>query len=331
MRIREYLFFVLLVFLIIGTGLVLLNVAEQTQQQSRANSEETLASGRNADDIGDNRHIAQEEQKDVREELRQRLNLSTDILEEQTQDLSGMKKAKRIRVLTTYTFSNYFVHQGREYGYEYSQMEEFKKFLNKDIKKRSQQVDFFYVPVPYDLLIPALNKGYGDIVAANMTITAERSRDVDFTDPYLGGLKEVLISNTKVKGIQKEEDLSGRRITIREGTSYQHSLEKLNARLSTKKLPQAEVILLPGLVNTGEILEMVNMGIVEMTVADSHIASIADELLPDVVVYDNIAFNDNVRFGWMVRKKNPELKAALNGFVKTVKKGMAACLGPPCI
>lgn len=321
MKTRQYFFFAVLLCLVLGTGLVILNLVKQPHPKAITYLEESLRIGDNPDVSRDTPQSQKEQQKDARQELRERLRLSTDILEEQTQDLSGMKKAKRIRVLTTYTFNNYFVHRGQEYGYEFSNMEEFRKFLNKEIRQRNNHVEFYYIPIPYDLLVPALNKGYGDIVAANMTITAERSQEVDFTEPYLEGLKEVLIRNKKVKSINTEDDLSGRRIYIREGTSYQPSLEKLNERLSKKKLTPADIILLPGLVNTGEILEMVNTGIVEMTVADSHIASIADELLPDVVVHDNIVFDDNVRFGWMVRKKNPELKAALNRFVKTVRKG----------
>lgn len=321
MRAREYFFFAVLLCLILGTGVVLLNLAEQPRQNTLTRPEKGLEIIQNTGGNGESLQIPQEQQKDVREELQERLRLSTDILEAQTQDLTGMKKAKRIRVLTTLTFANYFVYKGQEYGYEYSNMEEFKKFLNENIKKRSQHVEFYYIPVPYDLLMPALINGYGDIVAANMTITAGRSQEVDFSEPYLGGLKEVLISNKNIKGIDKENDLSGKRIYIREGSSYQLSLEKLNERLKTKKMPPAEITLLPGLINTGEILQMVSTGIVQMTVADSHIASIAAQLLPDLIVHDNIIFNDNVRFGWMVRKKNPELKAALNQFVKTVKKG----------
>jgi membrane-bound lytic murein transglycosylase MltF len=320
MRVREFMFFIVLVCLILGTGVVLSKLAEEPFDTSQAQHEESEYFDRHAGNNGSEPQN-RKEQQDAREELRQKLRLSSDILEEQTHDLSGMKKAKRIRVLTTYTFANYFVHKGKAHGYEYGKMEEFKKFLNKDIKGHSNQVDFFYIPIPYDLLIEGLNKGYGDIVAANMTITTGRTQEVDFTEPYIGGLKEVLISHKKVKGIESEDDLSGLRIYIREGSSYQPSLEKLNQRLRSRNVAPAEIVLLPGLVNTGELIEMVNAGIIEMTVADNHIASIADELLPEVVVHDNIVFNDDVRFGWMVRKRNPELKAALNQFVKTVKKG----------
>jgi membrane-bound lytic murein transglycosylase MltF len=166
-----------------------------------------------------------------------------------------------------------------------------------------------------------LKRGFGDIVAANLTILPERLKDADFTAPYLWGLQEVLVTGRAVKGITKIEDLSGRKVHIREGSSYQFSLEKLNRQLRQEKLAPVKIERLPGLVNTGEIIEMVNAGTLELTVADSHIASIAAELLPGVRVRDDIVLNDDVQFGWMVRKNNPQLKASLNAFLKTVKKG----------
>jgi membrane-bound lytic murein transglycosylase MltF len=66
---------------------------------------------------------------------------------------------------------------------------------------------------------------------------------------------------------------------------------------------------------------MVNAGAIAMTFADSHIASFADDLFPDIEIHDNIVLNEDVRFGWMVRKNNPKLKASLNEFIKTIKKG----------
>ncbi len=261
-----------------------------------------------------------DQQTQLPETLKDKLSFFSGVVEEHKGDLPEMFKAGRIRVLTTLTFGNYFIFKGQAYGYEYSQMEEFKQYLNKGRPKGSQ-LEFYYAPVPWDLLMPALNRGFGDIVAANLTILPERLKDADSTDPYLWDLQEVLVTGRAVKGITKIEDLSGRKVHVREGSSYQFSLEKLNGRLRQQKLAPVKIERLPGLVNTGEIIEMVNAGTLEMTIADSHIASIAAELLPEVRVRDDIVFNDDVRFGWMVRKNNPQLKAALNAFLKTVKKG----------
>jgi membrane-bound lytic murein transglycosylase MltF len=318
MKLREYGFFSILLGMIVVAGFVLNGQSES----SSVHSETQLALDGNGDYPTPELEQRQEtQQKDVREELSKKLKLASGILEKRTADLPEMIREKKIRVLTTYTFANYFVSEGQTYGYEYSQMEEFRKFLNKGKSRRDIQVEFYYIPVPYDLLIPALQNGYGDIVAANLTITPERSEVVDFTDPYLWGLKEVLITQKDVDRIKTLEDLSKQEVYVREESSYHSSLKKLNERLTAKNLPPVEIVTLPGLVNTGEIIEMVNAGAIPMTVADNHIASFADELSPDIKVHSTIVLNDDVKFGWMVRKNNPQLKASLNDFIKTIKKG----------
>jgi len=318
MKFREYVFFAFLMSVISLSGLVILDKAGGPASQLYAQITP------NRDDPDDQfpphqTHTIQ--QKDVQDKIRQKLMRASSILEEHKFDLPEMIKVKKIRVLTTYTFSNYFVSDGQSYGYEYSYMEEFRKFLNEGKGRRDIKVEFLYIPLPYDMLIPALQNGYGDIVAANLTITPERSKDVDFTDPYLWGIKEVLITNKDANGIEKLEDLAGRKIFVREDSSYHFSLKKLNERLTLTDRKPVEIVALPGLVNTGEIIEMVNAGAIAMTMADSHIASFADELFPDIRVHDNVVLNDDVRFGWVVRKNNPKLKASLNDFIKTIKKG----------
>jgi membrane-bound lytic murein transglycosylase MltF len=121
--------------------------------------------------------------------------------------------------------------------------------------------------------------------------------------------------------VKNRDDLAGRRIHVRQGSSYHTSLLQFNEDLAARKLAPVRIELLPGLVNTGEIIQMVDSGVIEMTVADSHIAELTAELIENVRIHEDIAFNEDVRFGWMVRKNNPELKASLDRFVKTVKKG----------
>ncbi|MFA9453794.1 MAG: transglycosylase SLT domain-containing protein [Candidatus Aminicenantaceae bacterium] len=256
-----------------------------------------------------------------REELRSQMRMVSDILDQRKGDLPDMIEKREIRVLTTFTLGNYFVHKGQEYGYEYSKMEEFRKFLNQDRGRRELQVEFYYIPLPFDVLIEALNDGYGDIVAANLTITPEREAQVAFSDPYLWGIKEVLVSHKDAGDIKSREDLAGRRIHVRENSSYHGSLLRLNQDLTARKLDPVRIELLPGLLGTGEIIQMVGSGAVQLTVADNHLAEITAELVENIRIHDHITFNEDVRFGWMVRKDNPELKASLDRFVKTVKKG----------
>ncbi len=317
MKKRDKFFFISLFCVIIGVAFVF---QAKTSPDSAFTRSNLLPGGSEGNPKNGEPQAQEQKGQEFANRLREKLQLSQDIIEEHTYDLPDMIKNKKVRVLTTLTFSNYFVYEGKAYGYEYSLMEEYKKFLNKG-KKRADQVDFYYFPVPWDLLVPGLNKGYGDIAAANLTILQERGEEVDFTDPYQWDLKEVVISREGIEGLQKIEDLSGREVHVREGSSFHYGLMKLNDRLKEKKLAPVEIVALPGLINTGEIIELVNADVLDITVADSHIASIADELLPNIKVYEEIVLNDDVKFGWMVRKNNPQLKTSLNQFIKTIRKG----------
>ncbi len=72
---------------------------------------------------------------------------------------------------------------------------------------------------------------------------------------------------------------------------------------------------------TEDILELVNAGIVEVTVADDHIARLWANVLPYISVHDDIAVNTSGQIAWAVRKKNPELLAYLNDFLRSHRKG----------
>ncbi|UCE19540.1 MAG: transporter substrate-binding domain-containing protein [Gemmatimonadota bacterium] len=264
---------------------------------------------------------SEDQETSLQDRIPRNLDLASDIFDTSTTDLEGMMDVGRIRVLTTYTYNNFFTHKGKTYGYEYNLMEEYQDFLNSSLDRDGLKIEMYYIPLPYDLLIPALKKGYGDIVAANMTIHPERMREVDFTDPYQWNIREILVSNRDIKDMRNREQLSGRRIHVREGSSYHMSLRELNAKLVHKRLHPVDVVTLTGVIHTSDILEMVSAGVIQMTIADSHIAAIAHDLLPNLKINDHIVLNDNVRYGWMVRKNNPQLRANLNRFIKTIKKG----------
>lgn len=266
-------------------------------------------------------HIPDTVDAPIHDQIQEKLNLASDIFKIFTADLEEMRGIGRVRVLTTYTYSNFFIYEGEAHGYEYNLMEEYRNFLNSGVDRKGMKVEMYYIPLPYDLLIPALNRGYGDIVAANMTIHPERRKEVDFTDPYQWDIKEILLSNDKMEDIESMEQLSGRRIFVREGSSYHMSLSEFNKKLIGLTLQPIDVVTLPGVIHTSDILEMVSADVIPMTVVDDHLAAIAVALLPNLKTHDHIVLNDDVQYGWMVRKSNPQLQASLNRFIRTVKKG----------
>jgi membrane-bound lytic murein transglycosylase MltF len=236
-------------------------------------------------------------------------------------DLDGLLERRFIRVLTSFNKTSFFISGGKLFGFEYSLMKDYEKFLNRNIKRNDLKVVIEFIPVSLDVLMPTLTEGLGDIAAAGLTVTPERLRQVDFTDPYLTGIDEVIVTHKDVGGIEKLEDLSGRRIFVHKSTSYHESLLKLNKAFSEKGLKPVEIVPADDTLETEDILEMVNSGAVEITVSDSHIAEIWARVFEDIRVHDDLKLREGGEIAWMVRKENPRLKESLNAFIRKHRKG----------
>ena len=74
----------------------------------------------------------------------------------------------------------------------------------------------------FDSLIPSLKFRRYDAVIAGMDITAERSKQVDFTQPYYANSAIVIAPKGKFSAIS---DLNGKRVGVENGTTHQKYLQ----------------------------------------------------------------------------------------------------------
>lgn len=250
-----------------------------------------------------------------------RLQLDAHMSKSYTDDLPGLLEKKFIRVLTTLNRTNFFVSDGHLVGYEYSLLKGYEDFLNRSAGKRDLKVVLEFIPVSRDELIPKLIRGYGDIAAAGLTITEKRKQQVAFTRPYLTDVDEVVVTNRKVETLDTLFDLAGRKVYVRKSSSYFESLERLNRRLKKAGRKPVRIELLSEELETESILEMVNSGALDITVADSHIANTWSGVLENLEIHETLLLREDSEIAWMVRKENPELKKSLNRFIKTHEKG----------
>jgi len=245
-----------------------------------------------------------------------------------TGDLKAMRKRGYIRVLVSYNHTNFFLtggdggHLGVEAkGFEHDLMEEYKKSLNRKLSRRQPRLQMVYVPVAFDRLLAALNQGEGDIVAAGMTITKERAAKVSFSQPYLSGVNEVLVTHGDISGLDTLEDLSGRQVRVLRGSSYALHLRALSQRFEQQGLAPIRVDEVAASLQTEDMLELVNAGALSITVADQHLARLWSSVLPDIRVRSGLVINQGGELAWAVRKDNPKLLRSLNRFAKGHRKG----------
>jgi membrane-bound lytic murein transglycosylase MltF len=210
------------------------------------------------------------------------LPLASHFSKEYKDDLKGLLERRYIRVLTTFNKTNFFLSEGRTYGFEFSLLKDYEKFLNEKVKRSDMKVVLEFIPVSRDQLIPKLVNGLGDIAAASLTITPKRLEVVNFTDPYLSNIDEIIVANKRVKGVKNLEALSGRRIFVRESSSYYRSLLSLNKKFLKKGMRPVQIVKIDENLETEDILELVNSGAIEITVSDSHIATIWSKMFKDL-------------------------------------------------
>jgi membrane-bound lytic murein transglycosylase MltF len=236
-------------------------------------------------------------------------------------DLDGMVKRRMIRALVVYSKTFYFIDRGAPHGTSYDTLTAFEAFLNRKLKRRHLKVHVVFVPVSRDQLMPALLQGRGDIAAANLTITPAREALVDFSNPFWTGISELLVTGPSARGIRSIEDLSGRKILVRASSSYYEHLLRLNRRLEQEGRDPVEIELAPEHLEDEDLLEMVNAGLIPYVIVDSHKAHFWAKIFKNIEVRDDIALNRGGRIAWAFRHRSPELKAAVNEFVRHARKG----------
>ncbi len=243
------------------------------------------------------------------------------LLKTWTGDFDGMVERNRIRVLIPYNRTYYFIDRGRQLGLAYEMVTAFEAQINKELKRRTLKVQVIFIPVRRDLLIEGLLTGLGDIAVGNLTVTSERQALVDFSDPLLTDVDEILVTNAGVSAPNKLEGLAGKSIHVRPSSSYATSIRHLNDSLKAKGVGTLEVIDADENLEDSDLLEMVNAGLLPMAVVDRHKAEFWAQVFEDIRLHPNLVVKNGGEIAWAFRKNSPKLKAVVNRFIKTSKKG----------
>jgi len=236
-------------------------------------------------------------------------------------DLDELKKKGVVRVLVAVSRTNFFFEAGERRGFEYELLQAWEKQLNTGVGRETERTKLVYIPTPFHRLLEDLADGRGDVAAAGLTVTEERLELADFTTPYIPKVSEVVVTHSGVGEIAGLEELGQCEFYVRPGSSYVNHLEALNERLKGQKLKKVKIREADRNLATEDILELVNAGVVNYTVADRHIAELWSEVLPDIRVHDGLVVHEGGGIAWAVRKQCPKLLASLDGFAKKSRKG----------
>jgi membrane-bound lytic murein transglycosylase MltF len=237
-------------------------------------------------------------------------------------DLPGMIKRRAIRVLVPYSRTLYFVDLGgTQRGMSYDFMRAFEDDFNNRLGRGDLRVHVVFIPVSRARLLPLLTGGQGDVAAANLTITPERSKLVDFTTPVARNVSELIVTGPGAPPLATLDDLAGKEIYVSRATSYYDSLVALNQQFLRRGLAPISLREAPGNFETEDILEMANAGLVKIVVADGYIAKLWRQVYPNISVHEDLIVHRNGDIAFAIRKGSPQLKAQLDAFTRSHGQG----------
>lgn len=240
-----------------------------------------------------------------------------------TGDLDGMVERRYIRALVSYNRTYYFYDKAEARGVSYEGLKEFEKFLNQKLRTGNRQIGIAFIPVQRGEMMQALIDGRGDILVSNIAITPEGQALVDFSDPVRENASNIVVTGPTAPTLTSLHDLSGKEVYVRKLSRYWFMLTKLNEELKKSGKPAIILKAADENLEDEDILEMVNAGLVEITVVDSLIGELWANVFQRLTLHHGLVVPPNVNIGWAFRKNSPQLAAAVNEFVKDHKLGTA--------
>ena len=155
-------------------------------------------------------------------------------------------------------------------------------------------------------LIPSLTTGKIDIIISSMTITEERAKTVNFSDPYCKSQLSLLVN--KESPVREFDDLKaeGRKLAVKKGTTG-HTYALAN-------LPESNIMVFEK--ETACVLE-VTQGKADAFIYDAMTIYKNEQLHPDTTVAVFTPFQKDYEYwGMALNKNDEELLKDVNAFIK---------------
>jgi membrane-bound lytic murein transglycosylase MltF len=240
-----------------------------------------------------------------------------------TGDFDEMVKRRMIRFGVTFNRTHYFIDAGQERGLTAEYLKLFEEDLNKQLKTGNLKVHVVIVPMPRNQLYAALAGGKIDAVAAMVTIRPEAEALAAFSVPTRTNVSEVVVTGPGAPPIASVDDLAGQEVFIRKTSIYYETLTRLNEQLKARGKPAIVIDEAPDVLEDDDVLEMVNAGLVKITIVDDYLADFWTKVFTNLKVHSDVAVRTGGNLGVAFRKENPKLREFVNAWAAKQEKNSA--------
>jgi peptidoglycan lytic transglycosylase F len=218
----------------------------------------------------------------------------------ETGDLKQLKKHGRLRLLAPrFDGADALPREGMA-------IENYQRVAEAFADSLSLNAEWVFVD-DFSELIPSLNRGEGDLIVTNMTVTLPRLEQAYFSRA-INKVDEVIVTHKSTK-IESLEQLALLPLSIASGTAY---LESLNT-LKKKSALEFNINLVDSSTSDNDLLAIVDSTKGSATVLDSNIAKTL--LLDYPQLHIAFTLKQHRPIAWATRKSSPVLLNRLNEFL----------------
>jgi len=205
-----------------------------------------------------------------------------------------------LKILTWSGAQTYLPRSGHPQDLELTYLQEFA--LQHNLRLENIKVDKFSDLIPY------LLAGKGDVISANLTVNAQRKKQVNFSDPFLQA-HEYLVMGKASASLQSGEDLNGREIVVQKGKSYEISALGLK-----KAYPKLTLRYIDNTISNEQIYDRLANGEYDITIQDNNLIQSALGYRDDIKKSLQASLKHDI--AWAVSPENHTLLKQLNVFLK---------------
>ena len=199
-----------------------------------------------------------------------------------------------LRMVTEATFPPYEFLRGREVvGVDVEVCRAIAERLGKPLQ---------IVSVDFDAVIASVVSGKADLAAAGLTVTEDRKRSVDFSEPYL--TTGIVVIYRKDNPVLSGAACKGKRVGVQGGTtSDEYVVNELHEEPERFRSDAEAVVALKG-------------GRCDVVICDQILARNCIRGMPELALSDLITTES---YAIAVRKGRPDLLAAVNATLRELK------------
>jgi membrane-bound lytic murein transglycosylase F len=236
--------------------------------------------------------------------------------------LDSIISRKKLRAATDYGSVNYLIYRGETIGYQYELLKQFTEYLGVGLE--------MVITKDIDNSIEMLHNNKIDMIAMGLTVTTERKKFVDFTDPILT-TRQVLVQRLpenymdfKTRDeinshlLRNQIDLADKSIYIQKGTIYAKRLATLANEIGDTIHVYEEDK------DVEELIAAVASGEIDYTVADRYVALVNARYYQNIDVNTPISFPQ--RIAWAVNKGQANLVDTINTWMEEFKSTLLSRL-----